>query len=53
MLASAGVHWALQPLPPGIRLGGTALVMVGLFFTLLAYKEGISPRSVIRSLRGD
>jgi O-antigen/teichoic acid export membrane protein len=53
MLVSAGVHWAMQPLSPGIRLGSTAVVMVGLFLTLLAFKEGISPRSVIKSLKGD
>jgi PST family polysaccharide transporter len=53
MLASAGVHWAMQPLAPGPRLGATAVVMVGLFLTLLAFKEGISPRSVIKSLKGD
>ncbi|HTM20804.1 MAG TPA: oligosaccharide flippase family protein [Kofleriaceae bacterium] len=53
MLASAGVHWATQPLPAGVRLASTALVMVGLFLVLLAYKEGISPRSVMRSIKGD
>jgi teichuronic acid exporter len=53
MLVSAGVHWAMQSLPAGVRLGSTAVVMVGLFLTLLAFKEGISPRSVIKSLKGD
>lgn len=53
MGASAAVHWAMNPLPAAVRLIATAVVMVGLFLVLLAYKEGISPRSVMRALKGD
>ncbi len=53
MLPGAGVHYLVAGMGPALRLGATAATVAGLFFVLLAYVEGISPRSVVRAIRGD
>jgi len=53
MLPGAGVHYLIASLHPALRLGITAVTVAGIFFVLLAYVEGISPRSVTRAIRGD
>lgn len=51
MLASAGARWLADPLVPWARLLIAAAVLAAVFFVLLAYREGISPRSVMRALK--
>jgi O-antigen/teichoic acid export membrane protein len=53
MGAAAGVRYFIEPLHPVVRLVGTAGTMVAVFFVLLALFEGISPRSVMRAIKGD
>jgi len=53
MLASAGVRWLVDPLPPAARLLICAATLAGVFFVLLAYLEGISPRSIVRALKDE
>jgi len=51
--ASGGVHWLVQPLPAGARLAFAAATALAVFFSALAYWQGISPRSIARAIRGD
>jgi hypothetical protein len=52
--ASALVHWPLAGrAPDAVTLVVTGGVMIGLFLLLLAYFQGISPRSVARAIKGD
>jgi len=53
MAASAGVRWAADPLPPVVRLLLAAATLATVFFVLLAYLEGISPRAIARALRDE
>ncbi len=53
MSAAALARWMVVGAPAWVRLGVTTTVMVGIFFVLLAYLEGISPRSVMRAIKGD
>lgn len=46
-----GVKLALSSAPPPVSLLAIIAVMTGSFLLLLAYTQGISPRSVARSLR--
>ncbi len=50
---SAGVRWLATDLPVWARFSLPTVTMVGIFFVLLAYFEGISPRSVVRAIKGD
>ncbi|HUH04488.1 MAG TPA: lipopolysaccharide biosynthesis protein [Kofleriaceae bacterium] len=52
MAAAATARWALLDAHPVLRLSVTTAVMATVFFVLLAYREGISPRSVIKAIRG-
>ena len=53
MGAAAGARWLVGGAPAWVRLSATTTVMVGVFFVLLAYFEGISPRSVMLAIKGD
>jgi uncharacterized membrane protein YhhN len=53
MAAGAGVRWLAADAPSWVRLTLVSATMAGLFFLLLAYREGISPRSVFRAVKGD
>jgi O-antigen/teichoic acid export membrane protein len=49
---AAGARWLVIDLHPAIRFGVAATVMTSVFFLLLAYREGISPRSVAKAIKG-
>ena len=49
--AAAGVHSALPDGGAGIRIAVTALTVLGVGLSLLAWLEGITPRAIARSLR--
>lgn len=51
-LASLVVHLALGAAPASLRFAAAAAVLLVTFFALLGRFEGITPRSVARSLRG-
>lgn len=51
--AAATAKWLAAPAPPWLRLIIATAVMVGLFLSLLAYTQGISPRSVTRAIKGE
>ena len=53
MLVAAAARWLCDPLPPWARLSITTVALVGVFFILLAYIEGISPRSVMKAVKGE
>jgi teichuronic acid exporter len=46
-------RWAALPLPPTARLFVVGAVMLLVLGLLLAYTQGISPRSVARAVRGE
>jgi len=48
-----GVHWVLGGQLPAIRLALVAITVTGVTGLLLAYTQGISLRSAMRSMRGD
>lgn len=50
---AVATRWALTAAPAWVSLLGTTLVMAGSFMVLLAYLQGISPRSIKRALKGD
>jgi hypothetical protein len=50
---AAGAAWLARPLPGPARLAAAAVALLGVFALLLAYTQGISPRSVRRALRKD
>ena len=52
ILASFAVHLAAAGLPGGIRFALASAVMLGGFAALLARYQGITLRSVVRSLKG-
>jgi O-antigen/teichoic acid export membrane protein len=47
-----GVRWLVQPLPYGLRLLLVAAAFLAVLGVLLAYLQGISPRTIALSLRG-
>lgn len=49
---AAGAKMLLAPAPALVRLIAASLIMVGVFFVLLARFEGISPRGVKRAIEG-
>lgn len=53
MAAAGAMRFVVEPLHPALRLGITAATMTGVFFVLLAYVEGISPRSVVKAIKGE
>jgi O-antigen/teichoic acid export membrane protein len=53
MSLAAGAKWLVAGGPPWLRLLVASAVMVGVFFALLAYTQGISPRSVARAVKGE
>lgn len=52
-LVGWGVHWLLGGQLPAIRLVLTALTVIGVTGVLLAYTQGLSLRTAMRSMRGD
>jgi O-antigen/teichoic acid export membrane protein len=53
MAISAGVRWLVLPhVSPLLSLLITGSVMVAVFLVLLAYTQGISPRSVAQAIKG-
>jgi polysaccharide transporter, PST family len=53
LAAALGVHFAVSSLPPLAVVLASGGTMVALFLTLLAYTQGISPRTVARMIKGD
>lgn len=47
------MRWALSSAAPWISLVACTAVMAGLYLMLLAYAQGISPRSIKRALKGE
>lgn len=53
MLVALGVHYAMHAFPPLLRFGATCASVLLVAAFSLAYTQGISIRSVRRSMRGD
>jgi hypothetical protein len=49
---SAGVRWLAADLPALVSLLMSGTTMVAVFLLLLAYTQGISPRSVALAIKG-
>lgn len=52
IFVALATHWALSTAPTSARLAATLIAMFGTYFVLLARFEGITLRSVIRTIRG-
>jgi O-antigen/teichoic acid export membrane protein len=52
-IAAAGVHYLCGDLPAWLRLLATAITVVGVAGTLLAYTQGLSLRSAKRAMAAD
>ena len=47
------VSWLAEPWAANVRFAGSAVCIVAVFGLSLAYLQGISPRSIARSVKGE